>query len=165
MNVFNSLMLLLRCKTFQSKTATRGSILMLGTQIHQESCLSKLLETLLIWGQKWMKWQSCKPLKPRKHAWRPLWYLEWRGQEKDWEISPKNQGSSQKYLWTFTSTIVSPQVRFIFLDEICKDCGQRGDERLLDFCHQNILKQKQKYLKFLGKKMSAATVKRTGHGI
>ena len=46
----------------------------------------------------------------------------------------------------------SPQVRVIFLDEICKDCGQRGDERLLDFCHEKIEERKRKYLKFFGKK-------------
>ena len=42
----------------------------------------------------------------------------------------------------------------MFGDQVCRDCGQRGDERLLsDFCHERSVETERKLLNFnCGKK-------------
>ena len=46
------------------------------------------------------------------------------------------------------------QVRVVFGDQVCRDCGQRGDERLLsDLCHERKVEKERKLLNFnCGKK-------------
>lgn len=50
--------------------------------------------------------------------------------------------------------LTKSQVRVVFGDQVCRDCGQRGDERLLsDFCHERSVETERKLLNFnCGKK-------------
>ena len=45
-------------------------------------------------------------------------------------------------------------MRVVFGDQVCRDCGQRGDERLLsDLCHERKVEKERKLLNFnCGKK-------------
>ena len=49
---------------------------------------------------------------------------------------------------------MTTQVRVVFGDQVCQDCGQRGDERLLsDLCHERKVEKERKVLNFnFGKK-------------
>ena len=49
---------------------------------------------------------------------------------------------------------MTTQVRVVFGDQVCRDCGQRGDERLLsDLCHERKVEKERKVLNFnCGKK-------------
>ena len=59
--------------------------------------------------------------------------------------NPASRAAARAKLHTALANISAP-VRVVFGSGLCKDCGQRGDERLLsDYCHEvkncrNILK-------------------------